>query len=106
MAVLLGMTSIAFMTSSTAIVQVRAAPEFRGRVLALQAMVFLGSTPIGGPIVGWVSDAFGPRSGIALGGLACLGAAAWGAWSFKQPEPALLVEPTDQLADPAVALAD
>lgn len=76
-AVLLGIASIAFMTTSTAIVQMRAAPEYRGRVLALQAMVFLGSTPIGGPTVGWVSDVFGPRAGVALGGVACLAAAAW-----------------------------
>ena len=61
------------MTTSTAIVQMRAAPEYRGRVLALQAMVFLGSTPIGGPTVGWIIDAFGPRAGVAVGGLACLG---------------------------------
>ncbi len=77
-AVLLGIASIAFMTTSTAIVQMRAAPEYRGRVLALQAMVFLGSTPIGGPTVGLIIDAFGPRAGVAVGGLACLGAAAWG----------------------------
>ena len=47
-------SSIAFMTTSTAIVQLRSDPSMRGRVLALQAIVFLGSTPIGGPILGWV----------------------------------------------------
>jgi MFS family permease len=75
---LVGASSIAFMTSSTAIVQVEAAPEMRGRVLALQAIVFLGSTPIGGPLLGEVCDAFGPRAGILVGGLAALAAAAWG----------------------------
>ncbi len=74
----LGITSIAFLTSSTAIVQMRSAPEMRGRVLALQAMLFLGSTPIGGPIVGWVSQQFGARYAIALGAIAALGAGAWG----------------------------
>ena len=44
----------------------------RGRVLALQTVVFLGSTPIGGPIVGVVSDHLGPRSGMAFGGFAAL----------------------------------
>ena len=58
---LLGMASIEFLTASTAIVQIESAPEMRGRVLALQAMVFLGSTPIGGPIVGWVSQQYGAR---------------------------------------------
>ena len=50
----------------------------RGRVLALQAMVFLGSTPIGGPVIGVVSEYGGARVGIVVGGLACLGAAAYG----------------------------
>ena len=66
-AVLVGVSSIAFMTSSTAIVQVRAAPEFRGRVLAIQSMVFLGSTPIGGPTIGWIADVAGPRIAIVVG---------------------------------------
>jgi hypothetical protein len=50
----------------------------RGRVLALQAMLFLGSTPIGGPIVGWVSQEFGARYGIGLGALAATAAGVWG----------------------------
>lgn len=77
--ILVGVSSIAFMTSSTAIVQVLAAPEYRGRVLAIQSMVFLGSTPIGGPIVGWVADFAGPRMAIVVGGVGCLAAAAYGA---------------------------
>ena len=51
-AMLMGLTSIMFMTASTAIVQMRADPAMRGRVLALQAIVFLGTTPIGGPLLG------------------------------------------------------
>jgi MFS family permease len=74
----LGVASITFLVASTAIVQMEAAPEMRGRVLALQAMLFLGSTPIGGPIVGWVSEQFGARYAIALGAIAALGAGAWG----------------------------
>ena len=74
----LGLTSIAFMTSSTAIVQTRATPSMRGRVLALQAIVFLGSTPIGGPIVGTISQHFGARYAIGLGAAGCFIAAAIG----------------------------
>lgn len=74
----LGLFSIAFLTMSTAIVQLRSAPEMRGRVLALQAMLFLGSTPIGGPIVGWVAQSFGARWSLALGALACVAAGSWG----------------------------
>lgn len=55
-------------------------PEtMRGRVLALQSVVFLGSTPIGGPVIGAVSDAAGPRWGMALGGAIALAAGIAGA---------------------------
>lgn len=73
-----GLASITFLTSSTALVQLRADPTMRGRVLALQAMVFLGSTPIGGPLVGWVAERAGSRWSIALGAVAGVAAGAWG----------------------------
>jgi MFS family permease len=82
--VIMGFTSISFMTASTAIVQLRADPMMRGRVLALQAMVFLGSTPIGGPIVGAISERFGARYGLALGAVATLGAAAYGLLTIRR----------------------
>lgn len=75
---LVGFSSISFMTTSTAIVQLRADPSMRGRVLALQAIVFLGSTPIGGPILGWVCQHFGARTGVMIGGVSALLAAAYG----------------------------
>lgn len=75
---LIGVASIAFMTSSTSLVQTESAPEMRGRVLALQAMVFLGSTPVGGPIVGWIAEHLGARYALGVGALACLAAGTWG----------------------------
>ena len=78
-AMFMGFASVFFMTTSTTMIQLRADPSMRGRVLALQAMVFLGSTPVGGPIVGAVSEAFGARAGLALGAVACLGASVYGA---------------------------
>jgi MFS family permease len=86
--ILLGLTSIMFMTASTAIVQMRADPAMRGRVLALQAIVFLGTTPIGGPLLGWVCEAFGARAGLAVGGFACLAAAGFGHLSTRHDIPA------------------
>ena len=77
-AVVMGFASMTFMVASTAIVQMRAEPAMRGRVLALQAIVFLGTTPIGGPILGAICDRWGPRSGLLVGGVAALVAAAWG----------------------------
>ena len=84
-ALFIGFTSIMFMTSSTAIVQTRAAPEMRGRVLALQAMLLLGSTPIGGPILGLVCQMFTARAGFLVGAVACAAAAAWGAVETRRP---------------------
>jgi MFS family permease len=75
---IMGFTSISFMTASTAIVQLAADPSMRGRVLALQAMVFLGSTPIGGPIAGAVSEHLGARYALGLGSVATLAAGAYG----------------------------
>jgi MFS family permease len=80
-----GFGSILFMTAATAIVQMRADPAMRGRVLALQAIVFLGTTPIGGPILGGVCEQYGARAGFALGGAAGLAAAAWGWFATRQP---------------------
>ena len=65
------------MTTCTAIVQLRADPTMRGRVLALQAILFLGSTPIGGPLLGAISDWAGARAGLVLGGVAGLAVAGW-----------------------------
>lgn len=75
---IVGLSSITFMTTSTAIVQLRANPSMRGRVLALQAIVFLGSTPIGGPILGWVSQHFNARTGVMIGGVSALLAGVYG----------------------------
>ena len=78
LAVLVGATSMTFMTSATGIMQLRAEPQMRGRVLALQSMVFLGSTPIGGPLLGAVCDEWGARAGVLVGAVAAFAAAVWG----------------------------
>jgi hypothetical protein len=84
MGLFIGLASITFLTTSTALVQLRAAPTMRGRVLALQAIVFLGSTPIGGPIVGAIAEQWGARWSIAVGAVAALGAGAWGLASARR----------------------
>ncbi|MBV2357441.1 MFS transporter [Streptomyces sp. J2-1] len=62
-------------TANTA-VQMTTDPAMRGRVMALFMMVFMGGTPLGAPLVGWVTDRFGPQIGFALGGVFSAGAAA------------------------------
>jgi MFS family permease len=67
-----GAAGIAFTAMANGVIQTECAPEMRGRVAALFAVAFLGSTPIGGPIIGWVSEQLGPRAGLWVGGLATL----------------------------------
>ncbi len=65
-----GVATIVLISGANSVIQLRATPEMRGRALALTAVVFLGSTPIGGPIAGWVSERFGAPAGIWLGAVA------------------------------------
>ncbi len=55
-------------------------PTMRGRVLALQTVVFLGSTPFGSPVVGWIADRYDPRAAVAFGGWAAVAAVLMGVW--------------------------
>jgi len=103
---LVGLGSIAFLTASTAIVQIRSDPVMRGRVLALQAIVFLGSTPIGGPIVGWICEHIGPRYGVAVGAVAALGAGVWGLAKARSCAPAGPIDPEDATKSVEIAIAD
>jgi MFS family permease len=81
----LGFASIAFMTAITSIVQIRADPRMHGRVLALQTVLLIGTTPIGGPIMGAVADAGGARIPLVVGGIAALGAALFGLLAGRAP---------------------
>jgi MFS family permease len=103
---MVGLGSIAFLTASTAIVQIRSDPTMRGRVLALQAMVFLGSTPIGGPIVGWICENIGPRYGVAVGAAAALGAGVWGLAKARRCAPPERLDPTDAVTSVEIAISD
>jgi MFS family permease len=67
-----GGASISFMSTGNSTLQLTAAPGMRGRVMSLWFVAFQGSTPIGGPIVGWVMAQAGARAGLGLGGITCL----------------------------------
>ncbi len=64
-----GLSSLTLMTSANATVQLSVDPQMRGRVMALYMAIFMGGTPIGAPVIGWVGEAWGPRWTILLGGL-------------------------------------
>ena len=64
----LGYTAMCFMINGNTMLQLNSAPQARGRVMALYGIVFLGSTPIGSPIAGWLGQVLGPRLEFALTG--------------------------------------
>jgi MFS family permease len=65
----LGVANISFNTLARTLLQLGTDPSMQGRVIALHAMVFLGSTPIGGPVIGWVCEQFGSRIGLLVSGV-------------------------------------
>ena len=65
--VLAGVTSVIFLTTGNATIQLASDPEYRGRVTALWSMALVGSTPIGSPVIGALSDVAGPRYALGLG---------------------------------------
>ncbi|MBV9025000.1 MAG: MFS transporter [Streptomycetaceae bacterium] len=73
--VVIGMFGITVNTTANSSVQLATDPVMRGRVMSLFMMVFVGGTPLGGPLVGWITDTFGARAGFVTGGLVSAGAA-------------------------------
>jgi MFS family permease len=76
-----GAAGLMFSVATNSFVQLGVDPQMRGRVMALYFMCFMGGTPVGAPLVGWISEHFGAPWGLILGGGVCvvagLGAAAW-----------------------------
>lgn len=75
---IVGAMSVVFLSTGNSTLQLRAAPAMRGRVMALWAVAFVGTTPIGAPLIGAISEHLSPRGGLIAGALACLAAAALG----------------------------
>jgi MFS family permease len=70
------MTSMAFLATANSTLQLSSPPMMRGRVMALYSLLFVGGTAVGGPLAGWVSQAFGARMGFAFGAILSMLAAA------------------------------
>jgi MFS family permease len=79
-----GAASITFLATGSTSLQLDSEPGFRGRVMALWTVAFLGSTPIGAPVVGAICEHAGPRAGLATGAAACMAAAAVGALALAR----------------------
>ncbi len=79
-----GAASIWFLSTANSTLQLTAAPQMRGRVMALWTVAFLGTTPVGGPIIGFIAETAGPRWALSLGALAALSAAGLGATALTR----------------------
>jgi len=107
--VFMGAASIAFIATANAELQLQADPAMRGRVMALYSMAFLGSTPIGGPLIGAISEWTNPRVSLAVGAIATLLSAGILRWRHRAGQAATVakssghalapdVEPTGEVA--------
>jgi MFS family permease len=84
---LVGWASISFMATGNSTLQLAAAPSMRGRVMSLWFVAFQGSTPIGGPIIGWVMAQAGARAGLGVGAITCLLVALMGLLALREIAP-------------------
>jgi len=91
----LGAASVTFAAGVNSALQIHVEPTMRGRVMALYSVVFLGSTPIGAPLVGWLAEVAGPRAGLLAGAVAALlaGAVAWVAFARRSEKPVVTARP-------------
>lgn len=65
-----GLSALTVLTTANSMVQLSVDPAMRGRVMALYMAVFMGGTPLGSPLIGWIGSAWGPRWTILVGSIA------------------------------------
>jgi MFS family permease len=94
--VALGAAGVSFIALGNSTLQLAAAPEMRGRVMGFWAVAFLGSTPIGGPIMGWIGEHAGARWALGLGGAAVLVSAVATFRSLASIDRTRLLGPVDE----------
>jgi MFS family permease len=94
-----GAAVLIFTTTANSSVQLAAAPEMRGRVMALYVLVFLGGTPVGAPLIGALAEILGARSSLLIGGAVSALGCVLGGWYLArlraraQAEPRVPVAP-------------
>ncbi|UJA21561.1 MFS transporter [Thermoleophilia bacterium SCSIO 60948] len=89
----MGAASVTFAAGVNSTLQLDADPAMRGRVMALYSVVFIGSTPIGGPITGLLAETLGPRSGLVMTAAAAFVAAIVARWAFRRAREAAASRP-------------
>jgi MFS family permease len=82
-----GYASVSFLATGNTTLQLESDPTMRGRVMSLWAVAFLGTTPLGGPLLGWIIATTNGRVGLGVGAVACLAASAIGAGALWKSLP-------------------
>ena len=82
--VLMGAASVMFIATANSLLQLNSSGAMRGRVMSLWAVVFLGSTPIGAPLIGFLAGRYGARFALGVGGLATLLIAVWAGFALRR----------------------
>jgi MFS family permease len=101
-----GWASVSFIAIGNSTIQLASDPSMRGRAIALWQVAFQGTTPIGGPLIGWIIAIANPRIGLAVGGASCLAAAAGGYWlrqRYRRADAAVAGQPITTATDDDVA---
>ncbi|HLF70421.1 MAG TPA: MFS transporter [Actinomycetota bacterium] len=101
----MGGASIAFVSTANSTLQLTSEDAMRGRVMAMYSVVIVGSSPLGGPLLGWIAEHLGPRAGLQAGGIAALVAVllSWILVARSRREPQHARAFSDQVsAEPAV----
>jgi MFS family permease len=82
---LCGLAALTVITAANAFVQMTTTAEMRGRVMALYMAIFMGGTPVGAPLLGWIAERFGARWTLIGGGaLTAIGTLVATAWLAKR----------------------
>jgi len=98
-----GFAAMCFMITGNTMLQTNAKPEARGRVMALYGIVFLGSTPFGAPLAGWLGQALGPRLEFALMGMLAIGVGVVVLMLRRRSQEARTIEDVVAGGGPAIA---
>ena len=107
---IVGAGALTLITAMQSYLQLHSAPQVRGRVMGLYMLLFMGGTPLGSPLVGWIAETLSPRWSIALGGAVSALAALAAGWALLRHEnlrvqPRLRPRPHMHLADESVQRA-
>jgi MFS family permease len=104
--VFVGAASVAFTSLTNSTLQLEAEPDMRGRVMSLWSVAFQGTTPIGGPLVGWIAGELGARYGLGIGAVAAIGVGGISVLTFRRRGLWDLAAAEDRAGPAAPTVAD